>query len=301
MLGLLWLFLSHFPAFAEPRFFTLTIQERSGIYVRNLTAEELEIRLDGRPVPVGFLGREGVDAAFVVVLENSPRTAQYLRSMPQWGRINIVDQVRWGLQESLIDALTAAGAVWLGQFFEELETLQDFTSAPEPLIHALYQLEPRSSGIVFNNIPVGRILAHALDLLRLRPEKRKALLCFFRTVDAETYRRREEYAEMFRQSDVDLYLVAFAPRFLAGRSGSVEERMTGAFCRSLAEETGGHAWVAEEFRYVDELFTEIQGRMTAAYTVGIRVTAEDPPREHRLEVRVRRKGCRVFHRPVLTY
>ncbi|GAB4232298.1 MAG: hypothetical protein Kow00109_04670 [Acidobacteriota bacterium] len=301
LLSILWLLSGPLPALAEPCFFTLTLQERNGIYVRDLEPAELEVRLDGRPVPVGYLGRQDVEAAFVVVLENSPRTAQYLRSMPQWGRVNIVDQIRWGLQQSLLDALTASGPVWLGQFFEELETLQDFTSAPEPLIHALYELEPRPSGIVFNNIPVGRILAHALDLLRSRTEKRKGLLFIFRTVDADTYQHREEYAQMFRQSDVDLYLVAFAPRFLAGRSGTPEERMTGAFCRSLARETGGHAWVAEEFRYIDELFTEIQGRMTAAYTVGLRVDPEEPPREHRLEVKVRRKGCRVFHRPVLIY
>ncbi len=289
------------PAFGEEaQFFSVTVREKSGVFVRDLRVNELAVEIDGKPVEVAYLGREDVQAAFAFLLENSPRTAAFGVSMPHWGRINIIDKIRWGLQDDLMFALTRRGEVLLAQFFEDLEVLQDFTNVEEDLVHALHTLQPRSAGIVLDNIPVGRIMAKGLDMVRSRPERRKVLVIFSRTVDRETYQNQTEYREMFRESPVDLFWVAFAPRFPT-EQGQFEEKMTGSFVRSLARETGGYAYVAAEFRYLDELFTELRGRLLVAYTIGVRVEPSSPSREHQLSVQVARKDCQVTHRPVLVY
>jgi len=254
-------------AAADPVFLTFTVRDRAGFYARDLKREAVRITADGRPVEVKFLSNR-VDSAFVVVLENSPRTAMNPVSIPQWGQINPIDWFRFQMQGEFFSILTEQGPVLLAEFFEEFKVLQGFSGDDNSLIAALNGMQLNFAGIVLNNIQVGRALGRAFDLLKDRSEKRKCILLFTRTIDRDSYPNLEEYKAMLRNSDIDLYVVSFAPRSVTSSTSTFEEKMNTFFFRSLASETSGRAYLTGEYTYIDELFTDLKGRLGATWVAG---------------------------------
>ncbi len=286
---------------SEARYVTFTVKDRNSIYVRDLSRDEVEIKLDGKPVDVRFLAGKEIPTAFLVLLENSPRTAKFPVSMPQWGEVNPVDVFRYHLQYDFFPLLTTEGAVCLGEFYEEIKFLQDFTDQEGLLVNALLNMEPEFSGIVLNNIEVGRVLGRAVDILKARPDKRKVLLVFTKTIDRESYPNMDEYQLMLRNTDIDLYVVSIAPHFVTGPNYTFEERMNGPFFRALCGETGGRAYVTGEYTYLDELFTDLKGRLSNTYTAGFYVDTSRPVKEHELDIEVAREKSKITHRKYLVY
>ncbi len=280
-----------------PRFVTFTVKDRHGVYVRDLRREEVTLELDGKPVEVRYLGGREVETSAVVLLENSPRTARQPVSIPQWGQVNPIDRVRYLLLDDFFPSITAGGEVLLAQFFKEFEILREFTDDDSSLVAALQDMQLNFAGVVFNNIQIGRALGRAVNLLERRPSRRKLLVAFTAAVDRDSYQNLEEYREMFRRSDIDLYTVAFAPRFATGHAYTFEEKMTGHYYRALTGETGGKAYLVGEYAYLDELFTDLKGRLSNAYTAGFYPPEGGP--EFEVKIRVARDKSTVTHRKLL--
>jgi VWFA-related protein len=277
-----------------PRFISFTVKDRHGIYVRDLRREEVALELDGKPVEIKYLGGKDVQTSAVILLENSPRTAKQPVSIPQWGQINPIDRIRYLLLDDFFPPITANGEVLLAQLYMDFEILKDFTGDDSGLVTALQDMQLNFAGVVFNNIQIGRALGRAVNLLERRPSRRKFLVAFTAAIDRDSYQNLEEYQEMFRRSDIDLYTVAFAPRFATGTTHTFEEKMTGQYYRTLAGETGGRAYLVGEYAYLDELFTDLKGRISNAYTAGFYPPAGGP--EFEVTIRVARERCTVTHR-----
>ncbi|GAB4108482.1 MAG: hypothetical protein Kow001_05950 [Acidobacteriota bacterium] len=278
----------------EARFISFTVKDRHGIYVRDLRREEVALELDGKPVEIKYLGGKDVQTSAVILLENSPRTAQQPVSIPQWGQINPIDRIRYLLLDDFFSPITMNGEVLLAQVYKDFEVLKEFTGDDSSLVMALQDMQLNFAGVVFNNIQIGRALGRAVNLLERRPSRRKFLVAFTAAIDRDSYQNLEEYREMFRRSDIDLYTVAFAPRFATGTTHTFEEKMTGQYYRTLAGETGGRAYLVGEYAYLDELFTDLKGRISNAYTAGFYPPAGGP--EFEVKIRVAREGCSVTHR-----
>jgi hypothetical protein len=197
--------------------------------------------------------------------------------------------------------ITKLGNALLAEFFSELTLLQSFTSEEQLLVNALNNMKPHFAGIVLNQIEVGRILGRGVDMLRDRPEKRKFLLLFTTTIDRESYRNLEEYQDMFRETDIDLFVISYAPRTMTGLGRTFEEKMNRYFFRKLVSVTGGYAYITGEFTYMDELFTDLKSRLTNSYTIGFYVEPGEKYGEHSVELRVLRDRSKVTHREVIFY
>lgn len=285
----------------EPRYLTFTAQDRHGIYLRDLKMEEVSLYLDGEPVEVRYLGYRNVDTAFAFLIENSPRTAQHARSVPQWGMINIVDQVRYHLMNGFFGPVVETGPVLLAEFYQEFQVLQDFTAEDHLLELALSRMQPHFTGLDRENIPVARFLGRAVDVLRERPERRKILALFTTTIDRDSYQALDEYQQLLRRTDVELYVVSFAPRFASGPGYAFEERMNTFFFRRLVGETGGRAYISGEYVYVDEFMNDLMTRLANSYTIGFYPPAEPNPKGWQVRLRVRDDRTRVTHRERLSY
>jgi hypothetical protein len=269
--------------------------------VRDLKHEEISLELGGKPVDIGYLGFRDVDTAFVVLLENSPRTAPHGVSVPQWGQINQIDRVRYHLAYDFFPMLTEVGVVLLGEFFEELEVLQSFTAHPESLIASVHEIKPRFTGILIDQIEVGRMIGRAVDMLAGRREKRKVVVLFTTTVDRTSYENLDEYQGMLRESDVDLYIVSFAARNYSGSSATFHQRMNSFYFKRLVAETGGMVYITGEYAYLDDLFTDLKARLTNSYTIGFYVDSQGAPEEREVTIDVTREKCRVTHRKFMVY
>lgn len=278
----------------DAAFLHFTVKDRRGVYVRDLKPDEISLQLNGQAVEIRYLGGREVPTSAVVILENSPRTAQQPVSIPQWGQINPIDRIRYLLLDDFFPQITGNGEVLLAQFFREFEVIHDFTADDSIPIVALQEMQLNFTGIVMDNIHVGRALGRGVDLLQRRPSRRKLLILFSAAVDRDSYQNQDEYREMLRRSEVDLYTVAFAPRFATGSAYSFEEKMTGQYLRALAGETGGRAYLVSEFAYLDELFTDLKGRIANTYTVGFYPSGND--REFEVKIQVNRDKCEVAYR-----
>lgn len=295
-------FASHaFSLGREARFVTFTAQNKFGIYLRDLKKDEVSVWLDGRPVKVVYFGYRDVDSAFVFMIENSPRTAPYANTVPQMGRVNIVDQVRYYLSGGFFDRIVPLGPVLLGEFYKAVKVLQGFTDQEDILSGALLRLQPHFMGLDKEHIAVGRALGRGYDLLRNRSEKRKVLVLFTRSVDLETYKNRREYLQIFQDSNIELYVVSFAVAFPTGAGYSFAERVNRSFFRELAGGTGGKAYISSEYGRLDSFMDDLKSRLANSYTIGFYVEPGSRPSEHKVRLKARSSDVEVTYREKLEY
>lgn len=289
------------PQAREATYLTFVARQSNDIYVRDLRRDEVLLEIDGERVEVRYLGFQDVDCATAILIENSPRTAQYAVSSPHRGQINTVDRVRFGLMEGILGQWTTLGPVLLAEFREEFTVLQDFTEIEDNLVLALNRMKPKVAFIDFDQIQIGRMLGRAVDLLRERPERRKVLVLFTTTIDRETINNLDEYRAMFRYAGIDLYIVSFAPRFTSGTLYSAEEKSNFPSLSKLVGETSGKLYLSGEHVFVSEFMEDLAARLTNTYTIGFYVQPREEPTEHSVKVEVERPKIRVSSRETLVF
>ncbi len=285
----------------EVRFLTFSVVNHYGIYVRDLERNEIQLELDGHAVDVGYLSSGGTDTAVAIFLENSPRTAENSVSIPQLGQINLIDRVRYELLDDFFPPLCRIGHVMLAEFFEDIHILQDFTDDESYLLDALHKLQPHAEGLMTDRINVGRVLGRGVDFLKARPERRKVLFLVTRTVDRESAGNLEEYRLMLRNTGVDVFVLSLAPRFVSGTGTTFAEKVNSYFFKNLVKETAGQAYLAGEYKFIEDLFTDLKGRLLNTYTIGFYVEPSEKVKDHEVEIRVTREKCRVTFRKYLVY
>ena len=286
----------------EARFLSFSVQQKNGIHVRDLKAGEVQLFLDDQPVDLRYFGYRDVDTSVVVLIENSPRTARFNHSRAELGRINTVDVVRHHLMEEVIPAIAELGEVWIGQFYKELETVSEFTDQSFELLDAVQRMEPRPQHLETENIPVSRMLGRGIDVLRNRTAKRKILLLFAATADLESIRNLDEYRELLRRSDVDLYVVSFGPRQNSVSShATMAQRANPFYFEKLVSETAGKFYLSGEFVFPREFMNDLMSTLSNTYTLGFYVEPDGSRAERTVRLQVDRRKCRVSHRKILVF
>ncbi len=285
----------------EAVFFSFSAKDRHDIFVRNLKRGEVTVLVDGEPAEVRFFAYQDVRTAVALVLENSPRTAKYRKSHPQFGRVNLLDRIRFRLLDDFLEPLVGTSKVLVADFYKDLEIREHFTDDLYALRAALDAMEPNVAFVDKERIPVGRMLARSVRLLAERPERRKVLVFFTTTIDTESVADLEEYQEMLRYSDVDVFVVSFAHRNVGGAGYSHAERVNRFYFRKLTEETSGELFLAGEYVFLDELMNQLRGRLEHVYTVGFYARPERHPTARQLEVQLARERCDVRHRRTIYY
>jgi hypothetical protein len=283
------------------RYLNFAVKNRHDIYVRDLRAEEIALRVDGSPVKICFFGYKDVETVFVLLLENSHRTAPHPVSLPQWGQVNPIDLIRYRMYDGFFPQMTELGPVLLAEFGREIEVRQDFTTYPDLLVKALAELQPDFVRTGIHDPEVGRAMGRGVDWLRDRSEKRKFLILFTTTVDRESYGNLEEYRDMLRYADIELYIISHAPARPTGIGLPFEVKMNEYFFDKIAAETAGWVYLVGAYTYLDELFTDFKGRLTNNYTIGFPVEESPESREHEIKLEVEREKCRVTYRRRLVY
>lgn len=285
----------------QPFFVSFSAKNRRGIFLRDLKPGEITLLIDKKPVEVRYFGYRDVDTAFVFLIENSPRTAEYPVSMPHLNQVNIVDVVRYYLLDGAMSMVARHGMALIAEFYKDLRILQDFSDNDMDLTEAIQRMEPHFRGLDKENIPVGRFLGRGVDLLKQTDAKRKILILFTTTINRDAISNLEEYRELLRDSSVDLYVVSFAPQFVSATGHSHAERINRNYFSRLVEETSGKLYLSGAYVFPEEFMKDLQARLDNSYTLGFYVTPEREPREHELEIELSRPKCEVVHKKKLIY
>jgi hypothetical protein len=162
-------------------------------------------------------------------------------------------------------------------------------------------MTPNFSGVEKENIIVGRAMATGVERLRKRQEKRKLMVFMTTTVDRESYRDLEEYKDLLRACDVDLYVISFAQRFPSGPGTTFEEKVNRLYFDTLIKETGGKLYLSSEYAFISEFTDDIKTRLANSYTIGFYVTPSAQPQEHTVRLLARNEKVEVAHRKKLLY
>jgi VWFA-related protein len=285
----------------EPRFLTFSAKGKHGIYLRNLKIAEVELFVDGQPVKVSYLGYKNVETAVAFILENSPRTAPHVVTAPGWGPVNPIDQIRYQLLGDYFNRLVKMGEVMIVEFSKERRLLQDFTDDEFQLNDAINRMTPNSLEAMIDEPEVGRAFAFGLERLRDRPEKRKILILVTTTVDRETYRNMEEYQELLRRHDIDLYVVSFAPRNMSGPGVTFEQMQNTRFFRNLVGETAGRLYLTGEYTKISQFMDDLKTRLENSYTIGFYVNPATEPTEHTVRIVARDEKVDVTSRKKIIF
>ncbi len=282
------------------RFLTFSAKDRNGIFLRDLKPQEVTLTVGKQPVEVRYFGYRDVDTAYAFLIENSPRTAKYNVSMPQFGQINPVDQVRYSLSGDYLQSLVEGGAALVAEFYKELTILQDFTGDEYLLSNALNRMTPNAAGFDKENIPVGRMIGRGVDLLRERPEKRKVLVLFTTIVDRESLGHMDEYQAMLRLYDIEFFAVSFASR-PGGPGRSHPEQANAFFFKRLTDETAGRFYLTGEYVFLSEFMDDLLSRLQHSYTLGFYVEPGEQRTEHEIDIKIDRPKCDVSVRRKLVF
>jgi hypothetical protein len=282
-------------------YLTFSARDQNRIYFRDLKEEDVALYLDDQQVEIRYFGYQKVSTAFAFIIENSPRTAQYPRSTPQMGQNNIVDYVIYGLMDGVFPPLVQMGPVMVAEFYKEFSIVQSFTTDDYMLDDALVRMQPNWMGMDKENIPVARMLGRGVDLLKDRNERRRILVLFTAAIDRESYKNLEEYRQLLRHENVEVYVVSFARRFASSTGTTFEQQMNTYYFRNLVKETSGHFYISEELAYLDDVWLDLKSRLTNSYTLGFYVEADNEPTEHEVEIKILRGKSDITHRPILIY
>jgi len=285
----------------QPRFITFSAKGKHGIYLRDLKISEVSLFVDDRPVKVSYLGYKNVETAFAFVLENSKRTAPYVVTSPVWGPVNPIDQIRYQLSSGYFNHLVKQGVVMISEFSTERRLLQDFTDDEFLLEDAINRMTPNSIEVSIDEPEVGRAFGYGLERLRNRPEKRKVLILMTTTVDQETYKNMEEYQEMLRRHDIDLYVISFAARNISGPGVTFAQTMSTTFFRNIVHETGGQLYLTGEYTKVSQFMDDLKTRLQNSYTIGFYATPGDEEAEHSIRIVARDEKVEVTCRKKMVF
>jgi len=240
---------------------------RKGEPVRGLTADDFEMRDDGRVQELQPVLEEEspVDAALVLDMSGSVRGPK-LDALKEAARA-FLDGLRDGEQAAVL------------AFREEVHLLQPFTPELALARRALDEASPRGSTALCDAV-------YAALRLREAGPRRTAVLVFSDGLDNISWLTREEVVKAASRSDAIVYGVA------ARQRGDQKE----SFLRDVCRETGGRLFEIEGERDLRARFLDVLADIRSRYVLSFS-PGPGPPGWHPLEVRLKRAKGDVLARP----
>jgi Ca-activated chloride channel homolog len=288
------------PGYAQA---TVTVTDRSGAHITDLTKDDFRLYEDGQPRPIQFF-RKDLNAPFSIgILVDTSGSMD-----PK------IPQAQAAIAEFLRD-LNPRDDVFLFAFSDRPFLLQDFTTNHSAVMNKLALLHAYGQTSLYDVILDGLIM-----VTRGRYDK-KALLVVTDGMDTSSSSSIDQVIAQARRQGVLVYSIgigdpnvsssgfAFALGPLALGLGSDEERVDARTLQMLSTETGAKTYIIREVgdgELLRQATASISDELRQQYTIGF--TSPDPsrggyrslkvevPSHPELVVRVR-KGVTIGHAP----
>jgi Ca-activated chloride channel family protein len=288
------------PGYAQA---TVTVTDRSGVHITDLTKDDFRVYEDGQPRPIQFFRKDlNAPVSLGVIVDTSGSMA------PK------IPQARAAIAEFIRD-LNPRDDVFLFAFSDKPFLLQPFTTNHNAVMSRLALLHAYGRTALYDVILDGLIMVS-----RGRYDK-KALLVVTDGMDTASASSLDQVVAQARRQGVLVYSIgignpniggsglsiAFGPILLGG--GGDLERVDARTLQTLSSETGAKTFIIREVgdgEMLRQATASISKELREQYTVGF--TSPDPgrtgyrslkvevPTHHDLVVRVR-KGVTVGHTP----
>jgi len=269
----------------------VTVRDRQGRLVRDLTAEDFEVFDNGRKQPIAFFSTEPTSGPL-----SRPLAMSLL--LDASGSIAATWHAQASALRSLLRWLGPEIRVHLIRFHERPEPLTDgFTTDKELLERALEHHRP-----TWRQTAIFDALLFAFRQLAALPEAhvRKLALLITDGLDTASTATHAQCLNIAEAAGITLYVIIIP--LYSPVEGQLRPRPIAAGLAEIARRTGGRLIVAGDARRmldprttldVTPVLQDIVEELRSQYYIGYYAPPSPGGTRHRIHVRVRRKGVRV--------
>jgi Ca-activated chloride channel homolog len=265
----------------------VTVTDRDGRLVSNLTRDNFEIRDEGRPQPI-------------TVFDNSPQPIRLIVMLDVSGSMEGNLPLLRAASEQLVARLRPDDLMRLGTFGHEVAISRSFTRDPRELLEALPHTIASDAPT-----PLWRAIDEAFDAFDEGTEERRVVLVLSDGKDSGPISFRQRYVsqgeviDRARDDDVMVYGIGMRSRPRQRQVGIGPGGLQAALLADLpdpglalvAEHTGGGY---TEIRFGQDLaaaFTQVADELHSQYLISFAPPKRDG-KAHDIEVRVNQRGVK---------
>ena len=219
--------------------------------VSNLTRNDFTVFEDKIEQQITYFGLDDVPSTIGVVMDSSGSMR---------GKVDMVNSAT----QKFLDQNHPQNELFLIDFKGEASLEEDFTRDPLDIRDALDNIIISGGTALYDAIFLG------VDQAREGHEAKKAILVFTDGEDKDSYYQQHELLDKIRESDVQVYIVAFLDADLSEGKGifglfksqreKVEREIT-----AFADTSGGKAFFPEDTQQLDEVFSTIARELRSQY------------------------------------
>jgi VWFA-related protein len=278
-----------------PAFVTASFTDKRGLFLENLTQEDVQIFENDRPRPIKFMAQAEVPTVYGLVFDLSmlPEKPEndYRGSTPVISKASAARSVSY----ELIDKYLGRQTLWVGGYAKELVITQDFTSdgfTAKAAIQSMHGKDGPAEPFLYSALFAG------VMKMNTRTEKRRVMIVFMDLMDSETAAKLKPIRNLLSSSNVELFVVSFASKLGSG-SGGLTSALSQASLRELAQVTSGEAFFMADYRdHFDDVTRRIYNEIRTLYTFGFE-SGSSADKPARLTIRCSIPGSKVRHHPTI--
>jgi len=254
----------------------VTVSDRKGNLVADLTAEDFEIYEDGKKQTLRYFAAgdapPGPEMHLGLLLDVSESMGEDM-SFTKTASIKFLNMLTDAVDITVVD------------FDTEVRSMRYSQNAFARLIERIRQ--KKASGFTALYDAIGTYLDGAAS-----QEGRKIMLVYTDGGDTRSSIQWHELLDLLKASDVTVYAIGMLEH--QSQSTKLQQRIT---IQQMAETTGGQAFFPSTVKDLDKVYEKVLAEIRAQYTVGFHSTNEKTDGAWRkMEVKVTRKDLRVRSR-----
>lgn len=190
---------------------TVTVTDRQGRFVRNLTPNDFVIYEDGRPQPLTYFASERAPVSLGIAIDTSGSMAG-----------EKIAAAREALRRFLEDLLGADDEIFVYRFSDSPVLLQEWTADRTVLRSRLNALRPSGGTALYDTV------AEALPIAQSGQHRKKALVVISDGMDTNSTTTVQELRQQIRATDLLVYAVGIdgtrEPGFGVWRQSQMAQR-----------------------------------------------------------------------------
>jgi Ca-activated chloride channel family protein len=251
----------------------VTVSDRKGTLLGELTADDFEILEDDRRQTISYFARgaadgDGPELHVGLLLDTSGSMGEDI-NMARTAAIRFLNRLSDARDITLVDFDTEVRVAKYGQ--------QDFPR----IVERIRTRKPEGMTAMYDAL--GVYLQSAAD-----DQGRKILVLFTDGGDTRSTIRFGDVLTLLRASDATVYTVGFLEHQSSGAKG--EQRMR---LGQIAGESGGEAFFPSSMKQIDEAFDRVVAQVRAQYSLGyVSTNPAADGRWRKVEIKVRRPDAR---------
>jgi VWFA-related protein len=252
----------------------VTVIDRKGSLVADLSPDDFEILEDGRPQTIRFFssgaaGPDEVRTHLGLLLDVSESMGDDI-AFTKTAAIKFLNSLLEAVDITMIDFDTEVRATRYGQ--------EDFARLIERI-----RLQ-KAGGFTALYDAIGVYLTGASD-----QDGRKVMLLYTDGGDTRSSMGWSDLYSLLKASDATIYVIGELEHQPTLSRNEQQMRL-----RQIAEATGGQAFFPLSVKQLDEMYGKVLGEVRAQYTIGYQSTNDVADgRWRKVEIKVKRKDCRV--------